>query len=274
MDNGLPIRSVIRSIAVLKAINRHGSLCMASIARESGLSYPTTCRVVRTLIHEGLIEQEPSRKHYRPTALVQELSVGYRPHNGLVNAARPHLVELTKAVGWPVSITGRVGMSMVLRDSTHAQTTLTFEHYPPGFTFPLLESASGSVALAFASDEEIAEIRRWVRHDDMMRCPDAESLARVREQGYAAKAWSRHNLNPGRTSAISVPIVREGAFEAALTLIYFVASMTQSEAIERYLPTLRRVAGTIGDALEDAHRPEVAPRIGKRRPAVPMSAAV
>jgi IclR family mhp operon transcriptional activator len=253
MEKGAPIRSITRSIAVLKAINRHGSLSMTSIAKATGLSYPTTYRVVDTLVQEGLIEQEPSRKFYRPTAGVQELAVGYQPHNGLVTVARPHIVALTREIGWPVSIGSRVGTNMVLRDSTHADTTLTFERYPPGFTFPLFGSASGLLCLAHTSEEGVTEAFRCAREigedaTGALSQPPHDFLETIRKQGYATHAWGQHNMKPGRTSSISVPIFRFDMFEAALTVIYFASAMSQSKAIERYLAALQQTAALIGEA--------------------------
>ena len=257
MDDRVPIRTVTRCITVLRAINRHGSLNMMAIARATGLSYPTAFRLVQTLIHEGLVEREPARKFYRPTALVQELSVGYRPHNELVTIARPYLEEITRSIGWPVSITSPVGMNMVMRDSTHSETTLTFEHYPPGFTFPLVESASGHLFLALASEETVEKVIHWMGEteagqESMVHFPTRETLGAIRNQGYAIKAWGRYNLNPGRTSAIAVPIYRRGAFDSALTVIFFARAMSQQVAIERYIEPLKQTAQNISNAISSA----------------------
>jgi IclR family mhp operon transcriptional activator len=256
MNEKVPIRTVTRSIAVLRAINRHGSLSMVSIAQASGLSYPTAFRLVRTLMHEGLVEREPSRKYYRPTVRVQELSVGYREHSKVVSISRPFLEALTKKLGWPVSIATRVGMNMILRDSTHAATTLTFEHYPPGFTFPLLSSSSGHLFLAHTTDEDRAKVLEWAGETEdsetaIRLFPGEKTLERIRDEGYAALEWGRHNLNPGRTSTLSVPIFQDGEFEAALTLIYFSASMKQTVAVERYVETLSETARQITEALDE-----------------------
>jgi len=40
MEKGVPIRSVSRSLAVLRAINRQGSMSMAEIARIAAVPYP------------------------------------------------------------------------------------------------------------------------------------------------------------------------------------------------------------------------------------------
>jgi len=61
-EKGVPIRSISRCLAALIAINKHGSLTMMEIARAAGVPYPMACRTVQTLLHEGMIEQEPARK--------------------------------------------------------------------------------------------------------------------------------------------------------------------------------------------------------------------
>ena len=109
------------------------SLSLMDIARAVDLPYPTAFRIIQTLIHEGLIECEPTRKHYRVTELVQSLSLGYQDGGKLVSAARPHIVELTRRFSWPVSVVTHVGQSMVVRDSTHTLTSLTFFNYSPGY---------------------------------------------------------------------------------------------------------------------------------------------
>ncbi|MBB5687725.1 helix-turn-helix domain-containing protein [Sphingobium boeckii] len=257
MEKGVPIRSVSRSIAVLQIINRYGSLSMMEIARQSTMPYPTAYRIVQTLMHEGLVEQEPSRKNYRPTALVHSLAHGYQPGSRLVSVSRPLIHDLTKAVGWPVSITVRVGTNMVVRDSTHAETSLTFENYYPGFTLPILDCASGRVCLAHMSSEEREDVRRWMGQLDntdprINQFYTPELLAKIRSEGYAAQGWGRHNLTPGKTSSIAVPIMRGGHFEAALTLIYFAASMKQPDAIARYVETMTATAAKIGVGMADA----------------------
>ena len=145
MERGVPIRSVSRAIAILQAINQKGALSMMQISRMGDVPYPTACRIIQTLMYEGLVEQEPSRKYYRPTVMVQSLSHGFQADSMLVETGRQHIRELTRKVGWPVSLTVRVGTQMVVRDSTHGETSLTFERYYPGYRLPLLDCASGRV---------------------------------------------------------------------------------------------------------------------------------
>ena len=257
MEKGVPIRSITRSISALKAINRHGSLSMMEIAKAAEVPYPTACRIVQTLLYEGLIEQEPSRKRYRPTALVQTLATGFQHDDELVRIARPHIVSLTKRIGWPVSIAIRVGREMMLRDSTHSNSSLTFEHYYPGFTLPILDSASGKVSMAYAPDDEREMILRFMRVSqdiDLNSLATAEvslDVERIRAEGYAVQGRNHFNLTPGKTSSISVPIFRNGQFEAAMTMVFFVAAMRLSQALELYLEDIKAAAAAISHDLSN-----------------------
>jgi IclR family transcriptional regulator, mhp operon transcriptional activator len=77
MEKGVPIRAISRGLAVLQAVNKHGGLTMMEIAQLSEVPYPTACRIVQTLLHEGMLEREAGRKRYRATASVLTLSSGF-----------------------------------------------------------------------------------------------------------------------------------------------------------------------------------------------------
>jgi IclR family mhp operon transcriptional activator len=259
MEKGVPIRAISRSISVLQAINRAGSLSMMDIAHASAVPYPTACRIVQTLLYEGLIEREPARKRYRPTALVQTLSHGFQDGGRLVTVARPHIVELTKAVGWPISLTTHVGHRMVVRDSTHSLTSLTFSNYYPGYTLPILECASGQAFLAFTSKEERLSILQTLRA--IPENADSNALAlfesgllveEIRANGYAGRGRNPYTNNPGKTSSIAVPIFDGEVPVGALTLVFFATAMRIKDAAEKYLGPLQVAAQAISDALRQS----------------------
>lgn len=260
MEKGVPIRSISRALAALKAINRHHSLSMMAISRAAQVPYPTACRIVQTLLFEGLIEQEPARKRYRPTSLVLSLASGFQHDDLLIEVARPRIVALTERVGWPVSIAVRVGRNMMLRDSTHANTSLTFEQYYPGFTVPILDSASGKLSLAYATDEERHQVLKWmyvsqeIDHDYLRTAEASLDVAKIRAQGYATQGRNHFNLTPGKTSSIAVPILRGAVFEAAMTMVFFVSAMKTDLALERYLKAMKETANAISEALGDVEQ--------------------
>ncbi|MBT0670193.1 helix-turn-helix domain-containing protein [Novosphingobium profundi] len=251
------IRSLSRSIQVIQAINRHGSLGLTEISRAVDIPYPTAYRIVNTLMDEGLIEREPTRKRYRPTALIQTLSCGFQNHDRLVGIGRPLISAFTQEFHWPLSIVTRVGNKMVVRDSTSTQTTLTFNNYYPGWQVPLLASASGQVYCSFTSRAEQQELinQAYIKQKklDAVILRDFESgqaQQRIRELGYAAVARTPYSANPGKTSSIAVPLFENQQLLGSLALVYFANSMPLSEAIERYLDPMLEVARQIGRGLE------------------------
>jgi IclR family mhp operon transcriptional activator len=260
MEKGVPIRSISRSIMVLQAINRRGSLSMMEVAQASSVPYPTACRIVQTLLHEGLIEREPSRKRYRPTALVQTLSYGFQDHGQLVSKARQHIIGLTKEVGWPISIATRVGPLMMVRDSTHALTSMTFTKYYPGYTLPILDCASGRCYLAYAEEEERVEILKGIALTetpvDALTYRMATSgllFEDIMRDGYATKGKVPYTANPGKTSSIAVPIHSGDQVVGSLVLIFFSSAMKMSEAVARYVGPLKAAARAINESLESEH---------------------
>ncbi len=263
MEKGVPIRAISRAIAVLQAINRHGSLSLMSIANEAEVPYPTACRIVQTLLFEGLIEREPARKRYRATALVHTLSHGFQSDDRLVLAARPHIVELTKQVGWPIAICTHVGSSMMVRDSTHALTSLTLTNYYPGYTLPILECAAGRAYLAFAPEEERASILQGIRATapkptdalDMLSLFESGFIVEeICRQGYATKGRNRYTENPGKTSSLAVPLFDNNQLAGALSLVFFASAMKMETAAERYLESMRKTAEAIGLSLAERGR--------------------
>lgn len=254
MDQDRSIRSISRALAILRAINRTGSLTLTEIARAVDVPYPTALRIVRALVDEGVVEREPDRKRYRPTALVQGLSYGFQNHDQLVVTARPHIVALTQELYWPISIVTRVGNAMVVRDSTSTQTPLTFNHYYPGWQVPLTVSASGRVFLAHSAPEVRRELIAYYQADgtsaDMVTLKAFEEhgeAERVVAQGYAAVARTGYSANPGKTSSIAVPLFIGDELSGTLTLVFFAAAMALDEAIERFVPPLQETARRIGE---------------------------
>ncbi len=262
------IRVVSRCIAILQALNRGSSLNLAEIAANARIPYPTAYRIVRALIHEGMIEQEPSRKYYRPTALVQSLSHGYQDYSQLVVISRPHLVALTAQTNWPAIVATPVGHKMVVRDGTHSLTPMTFNPYYPGFVYTMLDSPTGRVCLAFCEDEE-----RRLCLEGMIASGEpldpatfngfrsGSLVEQIRARGYASIARNRFTQPMGKNSSIAVPIFSKGRLVAAASLILFASAMSMDEAEKLYVPSLISMAKAISEKLSatDVENKESAP---------------
>lgn len=224
MGRDVPIRAVSRSFDALKVINRYGRITLGEIAKEVDVPYVTACRIVQTLVVEGLIVREPSRNHYRPTALVRNLVAGFTHEDDLVRISRPLLVDFTRASGWPASVSIAIAGNMMMRVSTHAIAILLNERCFPGFTQAAARSVPGRLALG---------------------C----SAGTMRVGGHLAEDRNGYGLNPRSTSSIAVPVFVQGDFAAALTMTFVTRHLSAAKAVPQYLPQLQSTAAAIAHDL-------------------------
>ncbi len=252
------VRSVSRSLAILQAINLAGSLSLTEIARAVGLPYATAGRIVFTLIHEGMIESEPDRRRYRPTALVQSLASGYQDQRHLGAVARPHILALTERHGCAVAVSTRLGLNMIVRECTHAVSHFTLSAYYPGFDYPLIKSAAGLVYLAHADAREqqltrqALELSSDIAPDDLNFICEA-ALEDVRRNGFGTRSRNRFTLPEGKNSGIAAPIFHQGQLNGTVALIFLASSMRMDKAVALYAQDVIDTAAAIGRDLDRVH---------------------
>ncbi len=88
------------------------------------------------------------------TINVRQLSDGFRDEHWISALATPLLGELLREVQWPTDITTLDVDAMVVRETTHRFSRLSFHRAMVGRRLPLLLTASGLTWLAFAPDAE------------------------------------------------------------------------------------------------------------------------
>ncbi len=241
---------------MLQFVNRNGPSSLMAIARAVKLPYPTTIRIVQTLMHEGMLECDTALKLYCATSLVQTLAVGVHETGHLLQASRPHLVAVTRKHGWPVSITTGAGGNMIVRDSTYAMTSRAFNNYYPGFPLPMLSCAAGYVYIAYLEDDARNCVLDGLEKNEMNKVAtemfhSGALIRRIRSDGYATNDRTTSTLNPGKTSAIAVPVFDNGKIAGVLSLSFFASSMTMPEAVGLYVEGLKEAALAIGKSIEE-----------------------
>jgi IclR family transcriptional regulator, mhp operon transcriptional activator len=256
MERDAGVRAIGRGLAVLRAINQNAPLDLTSIAKATGLPYPTVCRVVETLVDEGMIEREPCRKRYRPTSLVQTLSQGFRPEDQLVIAAEAPIHDVTREVLWPLTICSRVGSNMIIRASSHRISPKTLNHYYPGYSIPILGCSAGIAYLAFCGDGEREIVLDALEQGGEIggsygRRSIERTFAEVRKRGFAQTERCQNNANPGKTSSIAAPFFLQGECAGAVTLTVYSSVMTAAEAAEHYSATVSELAQRISRRLDE-----------------------
>jgi IclR family mhp operon transcriptional activator len=243
-----------RGLEVLKLLNERNGATAGQIARKAALNEVVVRRLLDTLVSQDIAIKSVASGQYWLTAHAASLSSGYAEDRWIMEIAQPAMNRLGHDVVWPVSLVTPSGPSLVVRTNTDHDSPLTLRKSPIGERYPLSESASGPVYLAFCDGKERDSLvallwsteRRNVRSQFQSKAGMLASLVTIRRRGYAIFN------GPERVSALAVPVLRDGRAAAALSLRYFTSAMTGREAVRRYFPLLRRCADAIGQGISAA----------------------
>jgi IclR family mhp operon transcriptional activator len=172
-------------------------------------------------------------------------------------------------VGWPITLSTHVGHSMVIRDSTHALSALTFSEYFPGFASPLVESAAGLAYLGAIGPAErtdlltsmkVLERPEWLHA--IADLEDGATIAAIRAQGYAMRNFNRFTRNPGKTSSIAAAVLDDDHPAGAISLAFFASAMSMETAVARFADPIRTCAAAISAELSATPGAQPRPRRG------------
>jgi IclR family mhp operon transcriptional activator len=249
------VQSLQRGLAVLECVNRRNGAGINEIAAMVGLARGTTYRILETLRREGFLVKPESRGPYWLSSRVGALSDGYRAE-AWVQAVTPMVEELSRRFLWPITVATPDGIEMNLRVTTDYMSPLAKRRFSAGYRHPLWEMSTGRIYLAYCTPEQqetlIGLIAASVGAKSRVVGMDGRGLARlvqsVRKVGYA---FYEHE---SKVTQLAVPIfVRKQVF-GAMSIRYFTSVVTRSQAIEKYLAPLRKLAADIGTTAENTLR--------------------
>lgn len=247
-----PVQPVLRALSVLEALNHKPVSSLAELAGTTKLPKPTVVRLLDTLIHGGYVHRLRLRRGYTLAERVVRLSGGFRHSDEVVEAARPFLSALTAEHKWPVALATLDRDAMLVRISTVQESPFATDANLINRRVPLLVSALGRAYLASCPADERDTIVALLKASSRERDRPARdahyvrSLVRaIRQQGYATTLPQRGDPAMG----IAVPVMAGGRVLAAMTLRYLEAALTERQAVQRYLPSLKaaaqRIAATV-----------------------------
>lgn len=240
------VRGLSRGLLLLKLLNKFdGGATPGLLAEFSGLHRTTVRRLLETLQEEGFVRRSRSDDSFRLTINVRQLSDGFRDEHWISALATPLLGELLREVQWPTDITTLDVDAMVVRETTHRFSRLSFHRAMVGRRLPLLLTASGLTWLAFAPDAERDAIVSM-----LAARPEAEyQLARTRQNGYGEnfRGWQQEE----KIASIAVPVSSQQRVIGCLNLVYIASAMTIEQAAQKHLSALQRVARQIEARMEE-----------------------
>jgi IclR family mhp operon transcriptional activator len=248
-----PIRSFARGLAVLSALNRHGSATALTLARETRVPRPTVYRLLETLLRDGYVGRGTADERFHLRLKVCSLSEGFEDEQWITAIAGPAVVELTRRISWPCDVSTLQGFKMVIHETTHRIAPLSIDRNMVGQELPLLGSASGLAYISFAPKRErdnlLALLARSNSPDDALVHDPAQVsrlLAATRRRGYALRQGGR--IWP-HTGSIALPVRVGARVLGCINTVWMARVISAEEGVRRCLEPLRETRQLIEEKL-------------------------
>ncbi len=246
------MRSAVRVLQLLEALNDGAAVGVADIQARTGLPKPTIVRLLQTLISAGYARQLSRLEGYTVTERVLRLAAGFRHTDQVVAVARGYLDAFTAEHKWTANIQTQDRGAMRSRYTTRSRSPLDGDPSRINRRFPILSTAHGQVYLAFCGQAEREMLLAILKAskkpaDALAREPRAltKLIADVRREGYSLRNASPRDQIVG----FAVPVLTAGGAAATIGMRYFESAMRPSEAVRRYLRPLQHIASGVSAAL-------------------------
>ncbi|MEQ8733562.1 MAG: IclR family transcriptional regulator C-terminal domain-containing protein [Rhodospirillaceae bacterium] len=249
------VNSLLKGLRVIEVLNTYQCLNTNAVAKLIGATRGTTYRLLETLREGGYVGRDESSGIYWLEPTVLGLSEGMSQEKWVWKTAVPIMENLDNTETWPLSLVTPHGATMIVRATTDAQSPTSLHYMTIGARMPMLTTAGGLVYLAFCEEKDrdflIELARKSMRDNQETSLPSGAMLknqmAHIRKEGYAIHDGGH------RITALAVPVFSKSRVFAVLALRYFSSAMSFKQGVDRYLPTLKEAARSIGlefDALE------------------------
>jgi DNA-binding IclR family transcriptional regulator len=253
--NGM-IQSLRRGIAVVRALARVESASVAELAAGVQLNRGTVYRLLNTLVANGTVKRDAVSGRYAVGPRAQSFAWGFDREDRLEADASAILSRAGRDLRWALALCEAIGPELVLRATTDHETSLIMNRRNAGDRFPLTFPAAGWTILAFSPGHvrdalidltETLPLKPYHRIWETRAALLAE-LSRIARRGYALKhqVYTDNTQRTAQTAALSVPIRNAaGDVYGALSVRYFLKTLSDEQAIATLCPTLKKTADEI-----------------------------
>jgi IclR family transcriptional regulator, KDG regulon repressor len=199
------VQSIDRAFAILRRL-ASGAIGVTELAERVDLPKSTVSRLLSTLEAIGAVEQTTPGGPYRIGPAMVEMVNAVRPSRNLLDAAHPHLLELTQRTEEASGLGVLLGSEVHYIDQVESRNPVQVRDWT-GTRVPLHAVPSGLVLLAYSTEEYqraylardlVAFTHRTVTDSSRI----AERLQRIRADGFA---WVHEEFSDGINS-VAAPI--------------------------------------------------------------------
>jgi DNA-binding IclR family transcriptional regulator len=210
------VQAVERAFAVLAAL-ADGPIGVTEVADRVHLPKSTVARLLRSLQHEGAVEQAPGETRYRVGERIALLAARRTPGASLIGLARPTLEELAAEVGEAAGLGVPDGFRVHYIDQADTANAVQARDWT-GTRVPMHAVPSGQALLAHLSPTELEvflaqPLDRFTPQTITDPLALRERLDRVRSAGVA---WVCEEFDVGINSVAAVVLGEGGRPVAAI----------------------------------------------------------
>ncbi|OGA16176.1 MAG: IclR family transcriptional regulator [Betaproteobacteria bacterium RIFCSPLOWO2_02_FULL_63_19] len=256
---GRGTQSIQRASLLLRllASRSHAGMRLSEVVKDSELEHPTVHRMLKGLMAEGLVMQDPMTRCYLLGPLVFELGLAAAPQFNLPDIFRPSLARIADKSGDTVFLTARSGNDSVCLDRKEGSFPIKTFTLEVGARRPLGAGAGGLALLMLLPEQVVDKIvrtnaGRFGSYNNLTVPLLLRALDRSRKLGYALN--DTHNTAGAVT--LGLPCVNRYGDPFAAISIGAISSRMTEERQKELVSILRKEVRVIETAMREATRPQ------------------
>ncbi|MCB8878060.1 IclR family transcriptional regulator [Acidisoma silvae] len=183
------VRTVSRAIAVLRAFGTSGWLSLGEVASRTGLDKATTLRLLRALMAERLVEQDPASRDYALDIGVLELAAGATPYSDLRLRAQPVLAQIAQATGATTFLAIPHDGGALCIGRVDGDVAIQIRYWSVGGRIALNAGAGPRVLMAYLPEEQREALLASQLPQLTERTPTEPTALRAMLETVRARGW-------------------------------------------------------------------------------------
>jgi IclR family mhp operon transcriptional activator len=265
MGRPLENRSLDRGLSILHSLSLHGACSLQDLHAHTELPKTTIRRILGTLVRRKVVRRSLNDQLYRANIFLPFQSNSQSPpaEGKLVDCAVPHMIELTREIGWAcdLHIFERT-RSRIIESTRPLSPYYQYERHID-LVVPVFAAAAGLAVLSTWPDRAVAALVDDLGDDPvwglgrvgMTKQGLLKALHEARASGYATRATLFHGQIElsDRLHAIARPVYRREIAVGALVLLWPKGFMSPEKFTATFLGRLIEVASAITSDLRSEH---------------------
>lgn len=230
---------------VLASETHHSGLSISELSTKCDLPLSTLHRILKAMIHQGMIEQDEQTKHYYLGTIWMELGLQVYDTMDYISKIRPELERLARQVEESVYLSKLAGLDTIIIERIDSAANPIRIYDQLGIRIPMhIGAANKAILVAMPSAQSKEIIAQLVAKEEIATFE--QQLDQIRQQGYAIS----HGERTAGTSSVAVAILDGfGEVIGAVSIGFVTFNSSQdyiNTLVEQLLETGKRVSMKLG----------------------------